>query len=160
MSPVRRLPLPEHALLAKFARSGAYTDCYVTAVPRNVSHAEFVEAFYTSWLFKLERLILTWFAEKPSTDPEARALSRGERENFAAWSVESRAGNQLVMLDFLAYTCSWLMVEERPAETVLYFGSGVMRRTLAFRLLMPFHKLYARALLGAAGARLRRVAGF
>ena len=159
-SSVQRLPLPGYALLAKFARGGAYTDCYVVAVPRHVSHAEYVEAFYTSWLFKLERVILTWFVEKPSTDDEARALSRGERETFAAWSVDSRAGNQLVMLDFMSYTCSWLMIETRPAETVLYFGSGIMRRTLGFRLLLPFHKLYARSLLAAAGAQLRRRAAY
>jgi hypothetical protein len=159
-SSVQRRPLPDHALLTKFARDGAYADCYVVTVPRNVSHAEYVEAFYTSWLFKLERFILTWFVEKPSTDEEARTLSRGERETFAAWSVESRAGNQLVMLDFMSYTCSWLMIETRPAETALYFGTGVMRRTLGFRLLMPFHRLYARSLLAAAGARLRHTAAY
>ena len=92
MSPVQRRSLPEHALLAKFARRGAYTDCYVTAVPRNVTHAEFVEAFYTSWLFKLERLILTWFAEKPSTDPEARALSRGDGRRAQGVPTQCRGG--------------------------------------------------------------------
>jgi hypothetical protein len=67
---------------------------------------------------------------------------------------------QVVMLDFMAYTCSWLMIEPRPAQTLLYFGSGVMRRTPGFRLLMPFHRLYARALLAAAGARLARTPAF
>jgi hypothetical protein len=157
---VQSRPLPDHALLAKFARQGANADCYVTAVPLEVTHADYVEAFYTSWLFKLERFILTWFTDKPSTDDEARELARGERETFAAWSVDSRAGNQLVMLDFMAYTCSWLMVETRPAETVLYFGTGIMRRTLGFKLLLPFHKVYARSLLAAARSRLRRTPTF
>ena len=157
---VRRRPLPEHALLAKFARAGAYADCYVTAVPLEVTHAEYVEAFYTSWLFKLERFILARLVNKPSTDTDARELARGRRETFAAWSVDSRAGNQLVMLDFMAYTCSWLMVETRPAETVLYFGTGILRRTLGFRLLLPFHKVYARSLLAAARGRLRRLPAF
>ena len=159
-SRVRRRPLPDHALLTKFARGGAYADCYVTAVPLEVTHAEYVEAFYTSWLFKLERVILAWFVQKPSTDEEARALSRGERDTFAAWSTESRAGNQLVMLDFMAYTCSWLMIESRPAQTLLYFGTGIMRRTLGFKLLLPFHKVYARSLLAAARGRLRRAPTF
>jgi hypothetical protein len=158
--PVRRSPLPQHALLAKFARNGAYADCYVTAVPLAVTHAEYVESFYTSWLFRLERLILRWFVAKPSTDEEARALSRGERDTFAAWSVESRVGNQLVMLDFLSSTCSWLMIEARPAETLLYFGTGILSRSPGFRLLLPFHKVYARSLLAVARARLRRSATF
>ena len=153
---VTRRPLPEPALLATFARSGAYADCFVTAVPLEITHVQYVEAFYTSWLFRLERLILRWFMSKPSTDAEARALAQGERESFAAWNLESRIGNQLVMLDFMSYTCSWLMIESCPARTVLYFGSGVMRRTLGFRLLLPFHRLYARALLAAASARLAR----
>lgn len=159
-SRVHRRPLPDHALLSKFARGGAYADCYVTALPLEVTHAEYVEAFYTSWLFKLERVILAGWVGKPSTDEEARALSRGERDTFAAWSQESRAGNQLVMLDFMSATCSWLMIEARPAETLLYFGTGVMRRTLGFRLLMPFHRIYARSLLAAARGRLRRKATF
>lgn len=155
MSIVRRRPLPEHALLARVARNGAYADCYVAAVPLEVTHADYVEAFYTSWLFRLERLILTWFVARPSTDAEARELAHGRRDSFAAWSVESRAGNQLVMLDFMSATCSWLMIETRPGETVLYFGTGILSRGVGFRLLMPFHKLYARSLLAAARARLR-----
>jgi len=160
MSAVRRHPLPEYALLTKFAREGAYADCYVAAVPLEVTHAEYVEAFYTSWLFKLERFILGRFVGKPSTDAEARELARGERGSFAAWSLDSRAGNQLVMLDYLAATCSWLMIESRPAQTMLYFGTGILSRSPAFRLLMPFHKLYARALLAAARARLARTPTF
>jgi hypothetical protein len=157
---VTRRPLPAHALLAKFARAGAYADCYVTTVPLEISHAEYVEAFYTSWLFKLERFVLTWCVRKPSSDAEARQLARGERDSFAAWSLDARAGNQIVMLDFMSASCSWLMIEPRPAQTVLYFGSGVMRRTLGFRVLMPFHRLYARALLAAARARLARTPTF
>lgn len=160
MTGVRRHPLPSHSLLTKVAHAGNYTDCYVAAVPLNVTHAEFVEAFYTSWLFKLERLFLAWTVDKPSTDAEARDLARGARDRFAAWSVDARIGNQVVMLDYLSYTCSWLMVEERPADTLLYFGTGIFRKSFAFRALVPFHRLYARALLSAAGSRLRRTPTF
>jgi hypothetical protein len=55
--------LPQ-ALLAKYAQGGNYTDCYTTKVARPVSHAEYVEAFYTSALFKLERLLLARFVSK------------------------------------------------------------------------------------------------
>ena len=51
-------PAPDEALHAKYERAGAYTDCFTTEVAGRVTHAQFVEAFYTSRVFKLERLIL------------------------------------------------------------------------------------------------------
>ena len=67
-------------------------------------------AFYTTWLFRLERWILRLAVARPSTDEEAHQLARGEREAFAAWSVEARAPDQLLMCDFTGRTRSWLMV--------------------------------------------------
>ena len=166
MSGIHRAALPAYALLADRARDGEYADCYVVEVPQEVTHADFVEAFYTTWLFKLERFILAWLVKKPSTDAEARALARGERTAFAAWRVEERVGNQLVMRDFQGKTCSWLMVESLPASTRLYFGSGIAPRVdrvtgekrmgPGFSLLLGFHKMYSRALLSAARSRLAR----
>ncbi len=165
MNGVRRVALPGHALSARYAREG-YADCYVTEVARSVSHARFVEAFYTTWLFKLERLVLRVLVKMPSTDAEAAELARGQRAAFAAWTVEDRAENQLLMCDFQRKTRSWLMVA--PADgnaTRLYFGSVVVpmtgapgrrRMSAGFRLLLGFHKLYSRALLHAARARLMR----
>jgi hypothetical protein len=162
--------VPAHALLAAYGRDGGYADCYVTDIPRLVTHAEYVEAFYTTWLFKLERLILACLVDKPSTDMEARSLAHGDRDVFAAWSVEGRAGNQLLMCDFQSRTRSWLMLEPGPASTRLYFGSGIVPRVdratgerrlgPGFRLLLGFHKLYSRALLAAARARLTRAPAF
>jgi len=167
MSGIHRAALPAYALLADRARDGEYADCYVVEVPQEVTHADFVEAFYTTWLFKLERFILAWLVKKPSTDAEARALARGERTRFAAWRVEERVGNQLVMRDFQGKTCSWLMVESLPASTRLYFGSGIAPRVdrvtgekrmgRGFSLLLGFHKMYSRALLSAARSRLARL---
>lgn len=163
---MRPVQLPAHALLARYGTDGGYADCYVTELPLVVTHAEYVEAFYTTWLFRLERHILAWLVRKPSTDAEAGELARGARNGFAAWSVEDRAGNQLLMCDFQGRTRSWLMIETAPANTRLYFGSGIAPRVdpvtgekrlgSGFRALLGFHKLYSRALLGAARARLRR----
>lgn len=83
-------PLPGSALLQKYARSGAYTDCFYTDILDNVSLPEFVEAFYTTWLFKIERFILRLLVKKPSTDIEAKQVAQGEKETFAAWYVEDR----------------------------------------------------------------------
>jgi hypothetical protein len=83
--------LPIHTLLTTYANSGAYTDYFVTDVARTVSHAEFVEAFYTGGLFKVERFLLRVFISRPSTDLQARQLAAGELNEFAAWRVEARA---------------------------------------------------------------------
>jgi len=157
-------PLPQFSLLSRYATDGGYADCFATELPGDFSHAEYVAAFYTSWLFKLERLVLATLVFKPSTDQQAEQLARGERDAFAAWSVEARAPDQLMVCDFQGKTRSWLMVERQDGFTKLYFGTGIVplvdapsgRRRLSafFRALMPFHKRYARALLAAARSRL------
>ena len=166
MNAISTRPLPEHALLARYAGQGGYTDCYATELPGQISHAEFVAAFYTTWLFKLERAILKWLAARPSTDVEAEQLARGGRSSFAAWTVEANAPNQLLLCDFLGNTRSWFMVEplHDGGVTRLYFGSAVVPRArrghgaprlgLRFRALLGFHRRYSRALLAAARARL------
>lgn len=170
MSTITTPPLPPFALLARYTGDGGYTDCYATDLPGSVSHAEFVAAFYTTWLFKLERAILEWLVAKPSTDGEAEQLAQGARDSFAAWTVEASAPNQLLLCDFLGNTRSWLMVEPRHdgGTTRLYFGSAVVPRSrrgtgrrrlgLRYRALLGFHRRYSRALLSAARARLTAVA--
>ena len=152
--------LPADALLQRYREQGAYTDCFTIDVPGRVVHAAFVEAFYTTAVFKLERLLLALFVARPSNDEEARELAGGHREKFAAWSVEARAPGQLLMCDFAGSTRSWLMAVPAPgnAGTRLYFGSAVVRSRQggAFRALLGFHKLYSRLLLRAAASRLRR----
>jgi len=167
---IQRCELPQAALLGRYRQAGAYTDCYTTRVERRVSHAEYVEAFYTTPLFKVERLLLAWFVSRPSTDAEAGRLATGELDTFAAWSVEARGESQLLLCDFSGRTRSWLMVaaEEGGGATgvLLYFGSavvpvargrfGMKSMGLAFGLLLGFHKLYSRALLFSARSRLAR----
>lgn len=155
--------LPADALLQRYREQGAYTDCFAVDVPGEVAHAAFVEAFYTTAVFKLERLLLALFVSRPSNDAEARELAGGNREQFAAWSVEARAPGQLLMCDYAGSTRSWLMAVPAPgaasgAGTRLYFGSAVVRSRQggAFRALLGFHKLYSRILLRAAVSRLRR----
>jgi hypothetical protein len=154
----------------KYARSGAYTDCYVTEVARGVSQAAYVEAFYTGTLFKLERLLLGYLASRPSTDDQAKDLASGAIGVFAAWRVEDRTDDQLLMCDLSGRTRSWFMVAPTggpSASTRLYFGSGVVpvidksaQATLGFtfKALLGFHKLYSQVLLSAARSRLSRSA--
>ena len=98
MSAIRRCELPAGALLNRYSASGAYVDCYVAEIAGIVSHAEFVEAFYTSAVFKLERSILRLLISRSSTDTQAKQLAQGTLSSFAAWSVEGRAPDQLLLV--------------------------------------------------------------
>lgn len=167
MASIRSCPIPEGSLLQSYRGERGYVDCYATDIAAVVSHAGFVTAFYTTSLFKLERLLLKWAVARPSTDLQAAELASGARDRFAAWDVEARERDQLLLADFTGRTRSWLMVtsrsDARGAATTLYFGSAVIAqhartgtRSLGwrFRMLLGFHKLYSRALLRAARARV------
>ena len=168
MSAVRAGELPAGALLDRYRHSGAYTDCFVADMPAPVSQAAFVEAFYTTAVFRAERLVLRWLAAKPSTDAQAGALARGHADVFAAWRVEDRADDQILLCDFQGRTRSWLMSQPLAGPgrsgTRLYFGSAVVpvtdrqtgeaRMGAGFRALLGFHKVYSRVLLSAAVSRL------
>lgn len=169
MPAIHASDLPADALLGQYRQGGAFTDCYVIEVDRSVSQAAYVEAFYTSAVFKVERQLLAWFVSKPASDHKARLLANGQLDAFSAWTVEGRTDRQLLLCDFQGRTRSWLM--SAPADvngstgTRLYFGSAVVpvvdRRTgqasmgFVFRALLGFHKLYSRVLLRAAVTRMK-----
>lgn len=167
---IERSELPESALLRRYLDRHCYTDCYTTTLPAGVAFEDFVSAFYTTWLFRLERWLLARALKRPSTDEEADALAHGWRDAFAAWTVEDRADNQLLMCDMHGNTRSWFMLQTSPGDggdqCRLYFGSAVERVTIEpdgsysgsrlFRAALGFHKAYSVMLLRAARSRLRR----
>lgn len=157
--------LPHAALLSRYAVNGGYTDCYRITSTRRVTFVDYVAAFYTTWLFKLERAILALAVNRPSSDEQVLALARGECDRFAAWSVEARASNELLLCDMHGRTRSWLRLDPPGGTdndlTVLWFGSAVVpARTgsRGFALLLEFHKLYSVALLRLARDRAQRAA--
>jgi hypothetical protein len=161
---IKQCPVPANTLLAKYLMGGTYTDCYSTEIPGQISLPEFVFAFYTTPLFKLERLILRWTVAKPSTDTQARRLADQSADRFAAWQVEARSENEILMCDFLGRTRSWLMVTPlntgNDSGTRLYFGSAVVPKRgkssleFRFRTLLRFHQIYSISLLYFAKSRL------
>ena len=84
MATIEAGELPDDALLRRYSNGRAYADCYVTEFAGRGSHAQFVEAFYTSTAFKVERLLLAWFMSCPSTDLQARELASASTSAFAA----------------------------------------------------------------------------
>ena len=164
MAPIIASELPEGALLQRYRRDGSYTDCYFMDIPRHIAMSEYISAFYTTPLFKVERKILALAAGKHSSDEAAHNLALGREAKFSAWSVEERSGNQLLLCDFLSRTRSWLMAEADQSSTRLYFGSAVVPKSksasgkasfgFAFHALYGFHHLYTKALMRAAQAKL------
>lgn len=169
MFSIQKCPIPTHSLLDKYSTDGGYVDCYWTEITRQVSFPEFIFAFYTTPLFRLERTILKLAISEPSTDLEARQLADGTSEHFAAWRVEDRNENEILMCDIHGRTRSWLKTipvhQANGFQTQLYFGSAVVPRRnpktgqpsleLRFRSLLGFHKIYSILLLSSAKSNIK-----
>ena len=154
--------LPADALLARYGPPH-YTDCFTAVVAGDVSLGEYVYAFYTAPLFRCERMILRLIG-RGSSDADADRLVKGAQDSFAAWSVEDRTDNQLLMCDFQSRTRSWFQVAPATAGTRLHFGSAVTTDAdkdappPRFRILLGLHRVYSKLLLRGAIRRLARSA--
>lgn len=168
MPAVNAEKLPANALSARYADAGAFTDCYYIDIPRPVSLQEYILAFYTTPIFKIERLILALFARTPANENDAVELSKDNSNRFSIWTVESRLAEQILLCDFSNKTRSWLMLVPLKGNeqnyTRLYFGSVVIPSGVSkngkpsfgilFHLLGGFHQIYSRVLLKSAIAHL------
>jgi len=163
----RPVALSEASLLDRRRRRQGYTDCFGLAIPREVTLAQFIEAFYTTRLFKAERLVLRLLG-RGATDRQAAELAAGRIDRFAIWNVVERTADEILLTDGLGRTSSWLMVvaegSARQPATRLFFGTAVRARSMSadgrprfdplFHALLGLHGFYARRLLQAAAARL------
>jgi hypothetical protein len=164
---------PEDALLKTYRggvhpeRWGRYGDCFSVRVDRAVSLRDFVFAFYTSPVFRIERWMLRAFVGAPSSDRDARDLADGSAASFAAWYVGDRTATQLLMCDRYERTRSWFRVLALDGGgTLLQFGSAVAAardegraaatQSRGFRLPLGLHVLYSQVLLNAAKNSLNR----
>jgi hypothetical protein len=93
MFPIRACPLPDGARLSIYRASDACTNCVAADVAGTISQEQFVSAFYTTFVFKLERAILKWAMSKLSSDAQVQQLAAGSIDEFAAWHVEGRCPN-------------------------------------------------------------------
>ena len=165
MPTVADTPVPPASLLGRLAaQRGAFADAYMLRLPPTITLAEFVEAFYTTRLFKLERWLIAR-SGRPSSDADVRAIARGEDGRMAAWTVEARVAGELLMHEDSGVTRSWFKAEAgEGGATILWFGSALIPRRRGpggeprfgwhVHALMGFHRWYSRALLRAAARRL------
>ncbi len=152
-------------------RAGFFADCYAAELDVDVSFAEYIAAFYSTRIFKVERLILRVAAAARSTDEDARQLGLGKTDKFTIWRVAARLDTQLLM-ETKGRTRSWFMIEDLghkgAPKTRLYFGSivapikgtgatGTPKMGRLFSAMLGIHTLYSKALLRAARKRLLRL---
>jgi len=161
---ITECPDPHAAFLARYVGQGAtYTDCFETDLSRDVALEDYLGAFYTSPLFRAERAVLSLLLRRRIKDSELSQMLSGARDNFAAWDVEARSKDQILMRDLSGATRSWFYVQVRTDGTRLSFGSAVLasegaKLPFGVRLAAPLHRIYAKALLKAAHRRLSRSA--
>ncbi len=157
----RACAVPEDALLHPYVGRGAtYTDCFEVMSPGVVTLPDFIEAFYTTWLFKLERMVLTVALRRRIGDADAQALAQGA-DHFAAWTVEGREETQILLCDTSGHTRSYLAISAKDGGvTRLIFGSAVVAQAgkplgRLTTLLIPLHRVYSKALLRLTERKLR-----
>ncbi|QZD91391.1 hypothetical protein K3162_07340 [Qipengyuania xiapuensis] len=160
--------LPPESLLARRRGPECYRDAFRASVTGEVSLGELITAFFSSRTFLTERMALHLIG-RGAGHAEIAALAAGRTQRFAAWEVEAREEEELLMHDFLDKTCCWLAVSSRGEDgaldgplpvpetgrTYIWFGTAVreFEGPIVSRL-RGAHRWYARHLLEAAARRL------
>jgi hypothetical protein len=158
--------LPKSACLNDYEHhAGVYTDCFQTELPKGGTLESYINAFFNTWLFRIERMILNTAAKKPASDEDIARLAQGTSNTMSAWQVERRDADQILLEVPQTPIRTWLMRSGEGEKTQLYFGSAILpdavdrngnaKMPFLFHALLGFHKLYARALLFSAKRALR-----
>jgi hypothetical protein len=161
---------PDGALISKFVTiPGTYADCFFVDVSKSVTLSAFIQVFFNTPVFRLERLLLALSPSGRSTDQDIADLASGTGDTMAIWKVEARNANQVIMSVRNGPIRTWLMVVEDhpiPGYSRLYFGSAVLptqsepdgqpKQGPIFRMFTGFHTCYSRVLLWMAARRLDR----
>jgi len=122
---IQQIDIPADTLIAEHrTRIDGFADSFMTRVPQDVSLATYVEAFYTTPVFRTERMILGLAGHK-SSDQQARNVAQGEADRFAIWGNPIRRDGELLMQEASGATSSWFMTRKDGEGTELYFGTTV-----------------------------------
>jgi hypothetical protein len=122
---------------------------------------QFIEAFYTTSLFKFERWLLAKVRGIPSSDEQVSLLAKSNSMEFLVWQVETRSTSEILLAAW--QTRSWLCVSPQAGTTsytILYFGSAIISTRpdgkfgLGFHMFGYIHRLYSKLLLSAAAKKI------
>ncbi|KAA0175468.1 hypothetical protein FNF27_03168 [Cafeteria roenbergensis] len=141
-------------------------DCFRLDVPGHVPIERFVHAFFTSWLFKLERLVLP----VATTDSLAKDFAYSRVNEFAIWTAKERTDSELLATwaeeHSPATGATWMRVvhgkdDDGKPKTCLEFGSAIATGDMPYQkavmaVAMPLHLAYSGLLLGAAAGNIDR----
>lgn len=157
----RACDVPRDGLLQAYVSQGAtYTDCFEVMSPHAIALPEFIEAFYTTWLFRMERAVLSVLLRSRVRDSDVVALAQGGN-SFAVWQVEARSETQILLREQSGHTRSYLAVSGKEGgATRLIFGSAVVAEEgkplgTFVRMLIPLHRFYSKCLIRLAERKLR-----
>lgn len=162
MALVRSGTIPTTSLLYEYETvKGGYCDCYVVDTQGDANLQNYISVFFETWIFKLELKLLSLFGLNRDRPDQVKQLAEGCVKTFAAWKVEGRTENDLLLAVGTGPIRTWLRVEAHSENAVrFYFGSALLplrtdrnghpRLDAISMVLLPFHKLYSRILLRAA----------
>ena len=165
---------PEGALIRRYTTNpGGYSDRFYVDIPADVTLSDYILAFFSTPIFRMERLILNLVPSGRSNEQCVLDLASGTGDKMAGWKTEKRDENQLLLAVGDGPIRTWLMVqgtqssETTPTKTTrLYFGSAVLptsmtkdghpKLAIVFKLFSGLHIFYSRLLLWWAARDLRR----
>ena len=106
-----KIPFPPGALLAAYeGQPGTYTDCYFIDVAGEPDFERYVAVFFDTWLFRIERSILTAAGKGPATREHVLALATGQADHVATWETEARTEDQLLLTAADGVIRTWLQI--------------------------------------------------
>ncbi len=162
---IRKTTLPAHAMLSRYADGTAsYTDCFAYDYAGPVDLENFLNAFFNSWVFRLERFILKAAARVTISDEDTANFAAARSDRMGLWTAQDRDESQVLTIVGQGPIHSWWMVEPKGERTRLYFGSAIRPMTAkdGSQRMNPAakygglpHRIYARILLAVAARKLR-----
>jgi len=158
--------IPTHSFMQPFTEiEGCSADAFKSSVEFPVALEEFIQAFFGSTAFQMERTLLKIMGKPYVSPADIKALAAGQQAQFAIWQVKERSDHEIMLKVGDGPIRSWLMVlPEQNGKTSLYFGSAVLPQGktkngtpqigFLFRTLIGFHNFYSRLLLNSAIKKL------
>lgn len=163
-------PLPTDAFLHEVSSGPEiYADCFYADLSRTVTLPQYIRAFFDSAVFRMERVILTYFLSSPSSKADVQALACGTGTRLAAWQVTKRGETQILLSIPSGPVRTWLMVQDLGADAPrsrIYFGTALVPKTdesgapqlsASYRHFTGLHRFYSKLLLSQALHRLGKM---
>lgn len=173
MYKVSRTRVPKNTLLKTYeAMEGSEADCFQVDVEGRPDIQRFIRIFFDTWVFRLERRVLSLMGVDYATTDDVIALAKGRQSSLAAWTTLERNANEIILAFDKPTGRTWLQVstsDEGAETTRLSFGSALLPKRHSskskpaigklLKASLPIHRLYARILLAAAAADWKRNVG-